>query len=153
MKIVAPHRVQSAAAVACRSGIARIVFVGLGDHIDRAPQFAGQRLHPLLDLGEDVLRRIVFDGLHRIQPQAVEVILANPVQRVLHYVAAHMLAARGIVVHRLSPWRFVVRREVRTEVAQVIAFRAEMVVNHVENHRQPAAMRGIDESLKASGPP
>ena len=151
VEVIAPHRVQSTAAVSRHSGVARIVFVGLGDHVDRAPQFAGQRLHPLLDLREDVLRRIVFDGLHRIQPQAVEVILPNPVQRVLHYVAAHMFAARGVVVHRLSPRRFVVRREVRTEVAQVIAFRAEMVVNHIENHRQPAAMRGIDESFECLG--
>ena len=97
------------------------------------------------------LRRIVFDGLHRVQPQAVEMILANPVQRVLHDEAAHMLAASSVVVHRFSPRRFVVRGKVRTEVAQVIAFWPEMVVDHVENHRQPDAMRGIDESLKAFG--
>src|ERR1019366_9963680 len=50
VEVVAPHRVQSTAAVSWGSGVARIVFVGLGNHVDRAFQFAGQRLHPLLDL-------------------------------------------------------------------------------------------------------
>src|ERR1035437_5958997 len=78
-------------------------------------------------------------------------ILANPVQRVLHDVATHMLAACSVVVHSLAPRRGVVRCEVGPELAQVITFWPEMVVNHVENYRQPVPMGGIDESLKPVG--
>ena len=40
------------------------------------------------------------------------------------------------------------RGKVRPKLRQVISFRAEMVVNHIEHYRQPNAMSGINQSLQ-----
>ena len=42
-------------------------------------------------------------------------------------------------------------REIRTELAGVIAARTEVVVDHVEQHGQASPMRSIDETLQCVG--
>ena len=87
MKIVAPDGVETVTgrSLANKRGI---VGVRLGDDQDLAPKFASQRLHVLLDFRQDVLRGLVVNRLDSIEPQAIEVIFADPIKRIVDEIAA-----------------------------------------------------------------
>ena len=72
-----------------------------------------------------------MNGLYCIQAQAVHVVLAHPVKRVLYKIAAHTFTTGLIVIDCFAPGRLVFISEVRAEEAQVISFVAQVVVNHV----------------------
>ena len=36
---------------------------------------------------------------------------------------------------------------------EIISFRPEMVVNHIQNHRQATLMAGVNQPFEPSGPP
>ncbi len=135
-----------------RLDVARIVLVGLGNDHYRPVQLRGECLNVLLNLSEYVFRRIVFDGLHRVEPQTVEVVFANPKLRVLHHVAPYVLATDVVVVDGVAPGRLVMRGEVRTKHLQVIALGAEVVVDNVEDDGQAKLVRRVDEAAECAGP-
>lgn len=89
-------------------------------------------------------RGAIEDDLRRVEPEAVEVVLVDPVARVLDEV----LAASGLrlEVDRLAPLVQPAIGEVAIrQLAQVIAARPEVVVDDVEDHAQPERMGPIDE--------
>ena len=59
-------------------------------------------MHALGELGEDVRRAIVADGVDGVEPQPVDVVVAHPELRVLDRPVAHAALA---VVERLAPGR------------------------------------------------
>src|SRR5215469_1015484 len=148
MKVVAPDGIE-AVAVLSLAGIASVILVGLGNHAHRAAKLARKLINVLLDVRNDVQRRIVLDGLYGIEPQTVEVIFANPAERVLDDEAANVLAARLIVVDGITPWRAVLAGEIGPKLPQITALVAEVVVNHVEHDGQAALVGDIHQSLQA----
>ena len=84
------------------------------------------------------------DGIHRIQPQPVEAIFAQPVQRILDGEGANL---RHPVIDRAAPGRLRLREEFGRIAAEIISFRAEMIIDDVEKHHQPAQMRFVDQAL------
>src|SRR5436190_16797203 len=86
--------------------------------------------------------------MHGVDAQSVAVKLVDPLQRVVDEEPAHVVAARPVEIERESPRRFVAIGEVRTELGEVVSFRTEVVVDHVEENRETALMTGIDESLE-----
>ncbi len=100
------------------------------------------------ELGDDADGRGVRDRVHRVDAQAVEVELGEPVERVVDVEVAHRAAALRIEIDRRPPGRDMRRIEERRRVGvQVVAFRAEVVVDDVEQHHQAARVRGVDEAL------
>ena len=89
------------------------------------------------------------DGVHGIEPQPVEAVLAQPVQRILDRKGAHL---RHAVVDRAAPRRLRLGEEARRVAAEVISLGTEVVVDHVEEHHQPAQMRFVDQRLEIVGP-
>src|SRR5437660_562488 len=80
-------------------------------------------------------------------------IFANPVERILHYILAHTVTARLVVIDRVTPGRLVLAGKIWSEQVKVIAFIAEVVINHVEQHPETLGMRGIHQtpqSLRAA---
>ena len=73
--------------------------------------------HALRQVGEEVAAAVVVQGVGGIQPQAVEVIFAHPVPRVLDEEAAHPVAARAVEVDRPRPTGSCGREEARREDA------------------------------------
>ena len=102
------------------------------------------------ELGEDVHRARVVDRVDRVEPEAVDVELADPHAAVLDHVAAHAFRARAVVVDRGAPGGLRPIREVGTELGQIVTLGPEMVVDDVEEHRQAACVAGVDETAQAA---
>ena len=91
-------------------------------------------------------RAAVADGVHRVQAQAVEAVFHQPVQRVVDEELAHL---RLVEIDRRAPGRGLsLVEELRRVGVQVIAVRAEVVVDHVEVHAQAEAVGGVDQALQ-----
>src|SRR6185437_10213587 len=96
---------------------------------------------------------IVQYRMHGIQPQSIEVKLAQPVQRVRAEELPHRGAALGIEIDRSAPGRVVPLVEELWRVErQVVALRAEVVIDHIEQHHQPARVGGVNQRLEVLGP-
>ena len=103
----------------------------------------------LRELREDVRLAVVEDRLRRVEPQAVEMKLADPVTRVAEDEIARALRVFAVEVQRLAPVGLVARAEiVRAEAFQVIAVGPEMVVDDVEDDGEAERMRVVDEALE-----
>ena len=115
---------------------------------------ARRRAHPLGKLREQMLRAVVEDRMHGVQPQAVEVELLDPVEGVVDHEFAHRAAVRPVEIDCRSPRRLMpVGKGLRCDRVNVGALGAEMVVDDVEQHHQPAVMGSFDQSLQVLGPP
>jgi hypothetical protein len=89
------------------------------------------------------------DGVHS---QAVEAELLDPVERVVHEEVAHRARTLPVEVDGRAPGRSVLGVEELGAVAvQVVAFGAEVVVDHVDQHHQPQAVRRVDQRLQLVG--
>ncbi len=100
-------------------------------------------------LGQFAQEGAVVDRMHRIQAQAVETVLQQPHQGVVDEEVAHFPAAE---IDGRAPGRLaVVTEEVLGIAAEKIAVRAEVVVDHVEDHHQAMAVGAVDQVLEVFG--
>src|SRR5215213_7494986 len=88
------------------------------------------------------------DRMYGVEPKSVEMIIAKPIQRVLDYESAHLWHT---VIDRAPPRGMRLREERRRITVQVISLGAEVVVDDVEKHHQPAQMRFVDQRLEIFG--
>ena len=93
----------------------------------------------------------VDELVHGIEAQTVDVVVAHPHQRVVAEEAAHLVAARLLEVNRVAPRRVMPAIEVGAELAGVVAHRAEVVVDNVDEDCDASLMAGVDEALQAVG--
>ena len=128
-----------------------VVQVALRDQGERPAELGGQRVHGVGQLGQEVPWRLVQEGVHGVEPQRVDVEVAQPPQRVVDEYAAPA-AARAVEVDP-GPQGWVPVGEVRTEPRQVVPRRAEVVVDDVEEDAQAPRVAGVDEPRSAAGPP
>ena len=89
------------------------------------------------------------DAVDRIEPQPVEAIVAQPVQRILDRKRAHFAHA---IIDRAAPRRLRFREEFRRIAAEIISLGPEMIIDHVEHDHQPAPMRLVDQRLEILRP-
>src|SRR6266850_8352844 len=89
--------------------------------------------------------RMVENRMHRVEPERIDVAINDPVKCILNKIIAHLVAPRTIEIKRRSPRRLVPVCEIRAKLWEIIPFRPEMVVNHVQNHGEAAPMAGVDE--------
>jgi hypothetical protein len=98
-----------------------------------------------------VTRAVVEDVEDGVEPEAIHVVVADPELGVLDRPLAHAVAR---VVERAAPGRVVAIREVGAERAQkLLAAGPDVVVDHVEQYREPLGVRGVDQPGQALGPP
>src|SRR4051812_35448190 len=109
-----------------------------------ATQMSLQLLYLTCQLLQKWNRRRVDDRVNRVQSQPVDVIIAQPHERVIAKETADFVAIRPVEVERISPRRVMARGKVRTEHGQVIATRSEMVVDDIEQYGEPALVAGVD---------
>ena len=96
---------------------------------------------------------VVEDVLRRIDTQAVDVELVDPVGGVGKDELAHRPGVLAVEVQRLAPLGLVPLREiVLRERFEVVAVGAEVVVHHVEDHGQAEAVGAVDEPAEVVGP-
>src|SRR5947209_12677264 len=131
MKVVVPEAVESVAAALKRSDEARLLRLVLGDDERRSAR--RRRAHLARERSDDVVAGIVVDALRRVEAQAVEVELLDPVARVRDEELAHGPRVLAVEVDGLAPLGLVsVCEVVFRELAQVVPVGAEVVVNNVE---------------------
>src|SRR5437763_913171 len=82
-------------------------------------------------------RARVVDRVHRVEAQAVDVIVADPAARAVDDPVAHLVAVGSVEVDGRSPRRPVAVGEVRAEVGQVVPLRTDVVVDDVEHDAEP----------------
>ncbi len=152
MEVVVPLRVGDAR----RAGIVaheqrRAVRVVLENDVDLAfpPRAVAQRR---ADLAHDVDRRVVVDGVDRVHAQPVGMELLDPVERVVDEEIAHGPCLLAVEIDRRAPRCRMGRvEELRAPGVQVVAIRAEVVVDHVDQHHQAERVRAVDERLHFVG--
>ena len=150
MEVVGPDAVQAPAAGRLGAEHAGQVAVVLGDQVDRA---VGTMLaDPGRQLGQEVARALVHHRVGRVEPQAVHVVLVDPVQGVLDEERADHLAAGTIQVDRGTPGRPVPVGQIGgAEAGQVAAVGAEVVVDDVEQHGHPQAVGTVHQGAQVVG--
>ncbi len=97
-----------------------------------------------------LLARDRHDVVGSVQPGPIETIVGEPGQRVLDREGPHL---RHAIIDRAAPRRMRIGEEGRRVAADVIPFGAEMIVDHVEEHHQPAQMGLVDQGLEVLGAP
>ncbi len=147
VEIVIPDRVESPAAHFRRAHHAGIVAIVLRDQVNVPPEFLRLRMNGCAQLLEKCLRGGINNRVDGIEPKRIDVVIVHPLQRVLDEIAPHIVAICIGKINRLSPRRFVKVREIRTEIRQVISFRTQVVVNHIERHCDAMLMAGIYKPL------
>ncbi len=149
VEVVGPLRVVAEAAELARADDLRVVQARLGDHEDTAPPTPGG-VHALCEHGHDRLGARVVDRVDRVHAQAVDVEVAYPALRRLQHPLADRVGVLVVVVDRIAPERRVAVGEVRAERRQrLVARRADVVVDDVEDHAEAVGVRGVDEALEA----
>jgi hypothetical protein len=151
VKVVTPDGIGGVSALGLGEDVAGKVLVGFDG--DDGGELAGgaEVVGAGGDLGDDVAGRIVVDGLDGIEAQAIEVILAQPVEGVFDDEAADVNAAEIIVIDGVAPGSFVAGGEVRAQLGKIISLIAEVVVDDVEEDGEAAVVGGIDEVAKRGG--
>src|SRR5919201_4599643 len=81
-------------------------------------------------------------SMHRVEAEAVETIVLEPMQRVVDGEGADLWNA---IIDGMSPRRVSAGEEGRCIAMEVVTFRAEMVVDDVEKDHEPARMRFVDQ--------
>jgi hypothetical protein len=144
VKVVGPDRVEPPPAFRLGLHTANEVAAVLGNHqhASRSRSFA----NPRRQLGEEVTRRIVHQRAAGVQAKPVQMVLVNPVLRVLDQELPNRPAAFTVEVHRGAPGCPVGLREIPpAELAQVGPVRAQVVVDHVEQHRETERVGPVHE--------
>ena len=104
------------------------------------------------ELRQEIGVRVVDDGVHRVESQAVEVVLLDPIQRVVNEEGAYDLAARVVEVDRVTPRRVMPRgEELRRVKMQIVAVGTEVVVDDVEQHHELTLVRALNEAFEIIG--
>ena len=137
MKIVIPLGVQTIAAARLGLDQMRSVEIAFGDQIHVAAQLGCKSVDFIPHLFEKRIRRLIENAVHRIQAQGVNMELGDPVQSVFDEEPPDFIAVGPIEVDRGAPGGSIAVRKVWTELAKVIAFGPEMIVDDIENHGQP----------------
>src|SRR6266480_2657245 len=77
--------------------------------------------------------RFIHDGVHGVKTQAIEVILLEPVKRIVNKEIADNPASRTIKVDGIAPGGAMATSEKLWSVsAKVIPFRTKVVVDHIQ---------------------
>ncbi len=94
----------------------------------------------------------VDDGVHGVEAEAVEVVVAEPHQGVVAEEPADLVAVRAVEVERVAPGGVVAVGEVGGELRQEVARRPHVVVHDVEDHAELVGVAGVDQPLQPFGP-
>ena len=150
VEVVAPEHVEPEPAPLGRPEQPCALGLVLAD--DQHTTAPGRRADRPHDRPEDVVGTVVEDALRRVDTQAVDVELVDPVGGVGEDELAHRPGVLAVEVQRLAPLGLVPLREIVVgERLEVVAVGAEVVVHHVEEHGQAEAVGAVDEPAEVVG--
>src|SRR5579862_8540048 len=133
MKLVVPLRVYAISAGRERADYADVVKVAFGDEPGLASQPLCLLVKAVGELSQDMNGAGIEDAVNRIQPQGVDVIFSEPIERIFDEEAPHAIAARTVEVDGLAPGSSVAGSEIGTKLGEIIPFRSEVVINDIQH--------------------
>src|SRR5579883_660102 len=137
VEIVAPLRAYAVAADLAVADNTRVVQIALGNQHKISAQFGFEPSGFGRQLFQNMGGRNVDIGMDGIEPQTIHVVIPHPHESVIAEKAANLVGAGGIEVDRFAPRGAMPRRVIGAETSEIVAGRAEMVVNHIEDYSQP----------------
>jgi len=145
MKIVVPDGVEIVPVFLTRQDQLRFLPLVLGDQNDIA--WFRRLARDASDRTNDIFCRAVLYFLGRVEAEAVEMKLVDPVTTVANEELADRAGIRSVKINRFTLIVvFVTPGEVMIgENSDVVSVRTEMIVNNVEDHSQAQRMRTIDK--------
>src|SRR3989449_9478514 len=147
-------RVQSEATLGGREHETTVVVVGLGDHVDAPPPPRPLLVDGLGELGQDVHRARVVNRVDGVEAEAVDVELAHPCAPILYDMTSDSMTPLAVEVHGGTPRRLVPVAEVRPVLRKVVPLGPEVIVDDVEEDREPGRVaRGHPTAQSPRGPP
>src|ERR1700683_81673 len=144
MDIVIPLRVVALNLAVLRSlQVTRLVVIVFKDEVDVTIRL-DRTSHYIGDFSEDVGRGVVNNGMNRVQSDSVEMIFGQPMHRVMNEEVADSAALGSIEIDCVAPWSLVpAGKKLRRIRVQIISFRAEVVVDNIQQDHQPAIVRAL----------
>ncbi len=112
-----------------------------------------QLVNIVAELAQEVLGAEVLDGMHGIEPQPVDMEVAQPHHGILQEEMTHPVAEDVVEVDGLAPGGVILAGEARAKGVQVVALRPQVVVHHVENHGNALLMTGLYQLRELQRPP
>src|SRR5215831_12104138 len=131
----------------CSSQIPRLIAVVLEDEMNVA--VVNTVPDGLDDFADYIGLAAVKNRMDGIETQPVEMILLEPIERVLNKKVAHYAVTGSIEIDRGAPRCLVAfAEEIRSDRRQIIAFGAEMIVDDIEKDRQAARVACLNKLLQ-----
>jgi len=152
MEVVVPLSVKAMPAVRRWIDDTCVIQVAFTDHEDLPLKIRRLFMDHTGQLSQNVTGAEVVNAVNGIQSQRVHVILSNPIECIADEKMAHRLTIWTIVIDSITPRRPIAIREIGAEVSQIISFRAQMVVDDVQDHGKPRRMAGIDQPFQPLRP-
>src|SRR3954466_11844024 len=87
--------------------------------------------------------------MDRVEPQAIEVVISQPHQRVVTKEPSHFIAIWAVKVDPITPRRLMPLRKIGAEQRQVVPAWTEVVVNDIQNDPQSTSVARVDQPLQA----
>src|SRR6266540_6693133 len=137
VKIVVPLCIDTVTADFRRKQQSGIVEIAFGDQVDLSSDPAPVAMDLSGKLLKEMSRSEIEDLVDRIQPQGVHMKFMDPVEGIGNEKGAHLIAIRAVEVDRVSPRGAVVVGKIKSELAEIVTLRSEVVVNHIEYDGKP----------------
>ena len=118
------------------------IVVVFDDQMDRTSGGDGEVSDDATEIIQDRGLARLRNGMNGVKSQAVEAIAREPMQRILDRKRPYL---RSAIIDGVSPRRMYWSEESRRITMEIVTFRAEVVVNNVEQNHEPARMRFIDQ--------
>ncbi len=113
--------------------------------MDLAATCLRELAHSTAEIGENVRVSDLGNRMNGVEPQPIEPIVLQPMKRIAD---SKLPDLRRAIVDCVTPRGLGGREERRRIAAEVISFRAKVIVDHIEKNHQPAQMGRINERLQ-----
>ena len=148
VEIIQPLARKPVAVLFHRADDLRVVQVRLAHQQVAALVFLPELFGFLGQFAQEMLGPRIPDMVRGIEPQAVNMEFVEPHQGILDEEMAHLVAVRIVKVERLAPDRGGFLGEIRPVMVKMIAFRANVIVHHVQENRDAAPVAGIHKCFQ-----
>ena len=150
MNVVIPLRGVELSLAAAARQTARVVALVLKQQVDGP---AKARSKPCREFVEQIGPRIVLDRVDGVEAQSVEMKFLDPIFGVLDEEVAHRARIRSVELDRVAPGGFMpAGEEIGRIERQKVPLGAEVIVDDVEQDRDPLPVGRLDEGFEILRP-
>src|SRR5436305_5986503 len=143
VKFVSPLGIDTVTSGLPAGDDSRVIQIAFGDQYKMLTYLRRESLDLSGQVFQEMKRRGIDERVYSVKPQAIKMIIAQPHQGVVDKESSNLMAPVAIEIYCGAPRRLVLLCVVRSEITEVIPNGAEMVINHVKQHRQPLLVARI----------